>query len=454
MNIATFSVVPNQLLIPGQQRPVTADFGANFDFEQILASLLTSVPGQTNLAFSLPAANASGDGEAGPTEPLTVASPYPSGQEDTAGPEAAPELTVKASPMPSQEAWTHTLSAILSVLQAAVGQGVTACQPTEPGDEPVATENSLPPAEKAKINERDGDEALTGAPTIFSPIIHRPDTGKLVATSPDADQTAGVIESRAPSIPATSPEATRFTAPPDQAVGTSPDQLTGRPMSPLQRNTTLPAEEVTAPAVAQTYAAPPRESVTRPEVVAQKATAFAPLAGDRPKDDTPIPVAVNSAHTIVEPPVRIEVRPVAPQVVPPMSIGDAVRLVRWEGESEARLQLHPESLGQVLVQLHVANGDVAVRMLAETPQAQSLIQNHLPQLKAAFIAQGLQVGGLTVAVGSDTSAFDAPSRQPGRWAGTPEHRRSVTSPDDVNESTNSRLAATWRSNLYTVDYQV
>jgi hypothetical protein len=135
-------------------------------------------------------------------------------------------------------------------------------------------------------------------------------------------------------------------------------------------------------------------------------------------------------------------------------IVDAVGLVTWKGETQVRLHLHPESLGQLLIQVHVADGDVSVRMLAETPQTQALIQDHLSQLKAAFAAQGLQVDGLAVAVGSDSSAFDAPGRRPGDWSAGPVHHRADSRLGDVSGPTEvSPTTRAWDT-LHRVDYHV
>lgn len=89
-------------------------------------------------------------------------------------------------------------------------------------------------------------------------------------------------------------------------------------------------------------------------------------------------------------------------------IADSVKLIQQQGHSEVRLQLYPKELGQVLVQLNITDGDVSVHLLAENARAHALISEHLPQLKAALNAQGLQVSQANINLGNDASAFNTP----------------------------------------------
>ncbi|GAB4452949.1 MAG: hypothetical protein Kow0031_35260 [Anaerolineae bacterium] len=127
-------------------------------------------------------------------------------------------------------------------------------------------------------------------------------------------------------------------------------------------------------------------------------------------------------------------RPEAPTLPAVQQIADSVKLIVQQGETEVRMQLYPKSLGQVHIQLHLTHeGTLAVRMLTETAHAQSLIQDHLPQLKAAFSAQGMQVSQMNVDVGSDSSAFYHQARYTGHnpFAGaqpTAHHRGYADDP--------------------------
>ncbi len=135
-------------------------------------------------------------------------------------------------------------------------------------------------------------------------------------------------------------------------------------------------------------------------------------------------------------------------------IVESVKLLSQRGNTEMRLQLRPESLGQVLVQVRVADGNVTVRMLAETSQAQSLLQEHLPQLKSAFANQGVQVNTVNIDMGNNASAFDTPGRQPnnGQFFGhnnyLPNGQQRADEPITAIRPRTNLL-----SSLYSVDFQ-
>jgi flagellar hook-length control protein FliK len=80
------------------------------------------------------------------------------------------------------------------------------------------------------------------------------------------------------------------------------------------------------------------------------------------------------------------------------------------GNGEIRIDLKPEHLGHVRMQILTENQQVSVRILAELPAVREMIENGLPQLKADLQQQGLQVDRLEVAVSDD------PRQHPGRRA--------------------------------------
>ncbi|MFY0542784.1 flagellar hook-length control protein FliK [Brevibacillus sp. H7] len=73
-----------------------------------------------------------------------------------------------------------------------------------------------------------------------------------------------------------------------------------------------------------------------------------------------------------------------------MKIGTA------NGVSEAKLILYPQSLGQVDVKITSHNGQITAQFSAETANGKELLDNQLPQLRAALTQQGLQVDRLEV----------------------------------------------------------
>jgi flagellar hook-length control protein FliK len=132
----------------------------------------------------------------------------------------------------------------------------------------------------------------------------------------------------------------------------------------------------------------------------------------------------------------------------------AVQLISEQGESEVRLRLQPPELGHLLIQLKVGNGDVSVRMLAETVQAQHVLREHLAELKSAFADQGFQVNDLDVALGADMSAFDAPQRGLDAWENDQSQNQSNTPvAGEVNEPSSAPVRSRSPDGSWTVDYR-
>ena len=76
--------------------------------------------------------------------------------------------------------------------------------------------------------------------------------------------------------------------------------------------------------------------------------------------------------------------------------------VRGEN-GEIRLQLKPESLGEVEVRIATNNGIVSAAFIAESQRVKSLIEAGLPQLKQQLMEQGLNIQGLSVQVGGGST---------------------------------------------------
>lgn len=135
-------------------------------------------------------------------------------------------------------------------------------------------------------------------------------------------------------------------------------------------------------------------------------------------------------------------------------ITDSIGILSQQGQTEVRLHLQPETLGHLWVQLHIVDGNVAVQMLAETPQAQALIQDHLAQLKMAFAAQGLQINGLSVAVGQDNPAFNLPGRRSNGGSNGTNRQSTRSSIYELEQTTDTRSTINLWGILRAVDYQV
>ncbi|MFS0553052.1 flagellar hook-length control protein FliK [Brevibacillus sp. 179-C9.3 HS] len=80
-----------------------------------------------------------------------------------------------------------------------------------------------------------------------------------------------------------------------------------------------------------------------------------------------------------------------------------MQMTQNNGVHEARLILNPQSLGQVDVTITSQNGVITAQFHAETQAGKELLDNQLPQLRAALTQQGLQVDRLEVNQQQDTA---------------------------------------------------
>ena len=72
------------------------------------------------------------------------------------------------------------------------------------------------------------------------------------------------------------------------------------------------------------------------------------------------------------------------------------------GRSEFKIDLKPESLGHLKMQILTENHHVTVRILAENPLVKDMIESNLAQLKANFQNQGLEIEKFDVSVARDS----------------------------------------------------
>ncbi|WJQ79389.1 flagellar hook-length control protein FliK [Brevibacillus brevis] len=80
-----------------------------------------------------------------------------------------------------------------------------------------------------------------------------------------------------------------------------------------------------------------------------------------------------------------------------------MQLTQNNGIHEARLILNPQALGQVDVTITSQNGVITAQFHAETQAGKEMLDNQLPQLRAALAQQGLQVDRLEVNQQQDTT---------------------------------------------------
>jgi hypothetical protein len=76
------------------------------------------------------------------------------------------------------------------------------------------------------------------------------------------------------------------------------------------------------------------------------------------------------------------------------------------GQHEVQIDLKPDFLGRIRMQIIAESQQVAVRIVAELPVAKEMLESNLNQLKAELQAQGLEVDELEVSVAHDSREED------------------------------------------------
>jgi flagellar hook-length control protein FliK len=100
-------------------------------------------------------------------------------------------------------------------------------------------------------------------------------------------------------------------------------------------------------------------------------------------------------------------------------------------QSEIKIDLKPEFLGNVRMQIVTENQQVSVRILTEAPAVRDMIETGLQQLRSELQSQGLQVDRLEVSVSED---YREPRHRQGKAGERGEHAR-VAAVDETDRST-------------------
>jgi|GEM_PF-5267028 len=94
-------------------------------------------------------------------------------------------------------------------------------------------------------------------------------------------------------------------------------------------------------------------------------------------------------------------------------IVDKAALHFKNGASEVQIELKPEFLGRVRMQIAAANRQVVVKIMAELPAVREILESELAQLKTELQNQGVTVHKLDVSVFSDSDDKGRPWQQTG-----------------------------------------
>jgi Flagellar hook-length control protein FliK len=154
---------------------------------------------------------------------------------------------------------------------------------------------------------------------------------------------------------------------------------------------------------------------------ASAAAGTAPLPANPPSQQPPLPfslaVASDAAPVMPAPPAPALPQPQhvdANAVVEQILRGMAIRTT--DGQSEVRLRLVPESLGDVSVKLIVSGGSVDASITAHTADAQSALAGGANQLAKSLADAGLKLQSFTVGlVGGNFADARDRSRQNDAW---------------------------------------
>lgn len=128
------------------------------------------------------------------------------------------------------------------------------------------------------------------------------------------------------------------------------------------------------------------------------------------------------------------------ETTPTQQVAEALREVRRlaDGSHRLSLQLHPEELGAVQLEVAIRDGQLHVRAVAETEAARTALEQNLPELRSDLRDAGVRAGSLEV--GPDASGRDR-SDAPTRDARTPDLRERAddapptdTTPDPSSPS--------------------
>jgi flagellar hook-length control protein FliK len=114
-------------------------------------------------------------------------------------------------------------------------------------------------------------------------------------------------------------------------------------------------------------------------------------------------------------------------------------------QGEIRIDLKPEFLGHVRLQIVTENQQVTVRILTELPMVRDMIESNIHQLKSDLQQQGLQVERVEVAVSDDPRQHQG--RQARTGAGRKGHANGDVAPAAAEISARLRPEAAYRWGL-------
>lgn len=317
-----------------------------------------------------------------------------------------------AVPGPASAAPTAMVSLAVTALPAAAG--------------PPPADPLLGPAERATDVERPATPVTSRAPAKTISVMSEPQMPPPAETVPPPARPGAPIETDAPSPPG-APIETDVPASSGTPIETAPVVDAPRveapaPAEPKRQHhdvsghepRTIPAPQAqvaTVPADRQerrTDMSLPEEAEGRP---APKITATVSPSSGSPNPTVPL-IAVNRSEALNP----VDVPPAAPVAQPDVSEQIVSAVVplhgRGDGRHEVTLELRPDHLGTIRVEVTVEQQTVHLALHATEPETNRLLAAALPELRTSLADAGLTAGHLEV--GSDSAGTAGQWRNPSR----------------------------------------
>lgn len=127
------------------------------------------------------------------------------------------------------------------------------------------------------------------------------------------------------------------------------------------------------------------------------------------KDSSIMPVQGHGADKAVEASASTREAEMSRGTARPQTLDQIVQkatLLMKNGQHEVRIDLKPEYLGHVRLQITTENQLVTLKVLTEMPMVKEMIESSLHQLKADLQQQGLEIDKLDVTVTRDGNQFE------------------------------------------------
>ena len=288
-----------------------------------------------------------------------------------------PEAPIQATPLASSGVQGQVPAADASAASPLV-QPLVEATPLDPeATIPAALAASLPqpPGPKASKVQGSADAASLPVPGV---ALRNPLVGQTAPKTEESKSDVAALGISAAQLPEHSAE----TIPAIQAPVSGPE--------------TTPATRPT-PAILGTEAEPlPLDGA------ALRPTAPLLAVQNHPGAATGAALAAAAPPSQAGPPSAIPA-PVAPAPPPPapavIQVDGSLRWMLKGGSQEARLQLHPESLGQVTIHLKVEGGEVHARLWITEPASVQAVQEGRSHLEQSLKEQGLQLGSFDLQQG-------------------------------------------------------